>query len=142
MSEPTNTDRAQWAQDALNVYEAQPYRDLEAVRVALNRFADETGDNGLEVNLGDLLCDLFHLADRLEIKVTLVSSIIDIPEPHPVVRFIQGLRHLALVHKWNWEDLWDHAEYHHTYEVKFEREQSMSNDEHDDDGPRYDVGRP
>jgi hypothetical protein len=45
-TEVTNETRADWAQTVIDT------------------FTDMVGENGLQTDMGDLLCDLRHLADR------------------------------------------------------------------------------
>ena len=51
MSAPTNTARAQWADEAIRAYMSRTACDLEDT-------------------LGDLLCDLMHWADKCEFDFT------------------------------------------------------------------------
>ena len=51
--EPTNLQRAQWARNALAVFTAETYS---------GDHPDSMGVDDLETAIGDLLCDLLHLA--------------------------------------------------------------------------------
>jgi len=51
--EPTNVERAQWAKDALAVFTAQTYG---------GDHPDSMNPEDLESAIGDLICDLLHLA--------------------------------------------------------------------------------
>ena len=52
-SEPTNIERAQWAKNALAVFTAETYSGDEP---------DTMHPQDLEAAIGDLICDLLHLA--------------------------------------------------------------------------------
>ena len=51
--EPTNADRAQWAQDALAVFTARTFS---------GDHPDSMDRGDLECAIGDLICDLLHYA--------------------------------------------------------------------------------
>lgn len=55
MSEPTNRDRARWARDALAVFTAETFS---------GDHPDTMHRDDLQCAIGDLICDLLHLADQ------------------------------------------------------------------------------
>lgn len=58
--EPDNNDRAEWANQALTAY-SEATRPAEEVELTLG---NEDDKEEFQTRLGDLLCDLRHLADQ------------------------------------------------------------------------------
>jgi hypothetical protein len=55
MSEPTNRDRARWARNALAVFATETFS---------GDHPDTMDRDDLECAIGDLICDLLHLAEQ------------------------------------------------------------------------------